>query len=275
MRKVTRKGLNELAILMPVISEENQKSFIGGTSGCTGTADNMSEIGLIGCSGHESVEYTGYIGGGDGSDSGPSGSSGTADYPYYGGGSGVIPDSPNNGNYSNGGVDSGVYTQQNPCSSDEYGMQVASGTWEGGYVEGIGYCPKYVGGNEVDGKPKKWVESLLNLLYCGNGEGTVNLPDIIPVGNTPSTAYCTTSASYQTVTINGVTLTNIYVEATSSAAHPEVSTGYSWKKPVYDNNDNLVKMSYYFDVSGSDLDVVITVSANQMQQFETLFRKSR
>lgn len=36
MRKVTRKSLDELAKVMPVISEESQKMYVGGTSGYTG-----------------------------------------------------------------------------------------------------------------------------------------------------------------------------------------------------------------------------------------------
>lgn len=36
MKKVTRKSLDELARIMPVISEENQKMYVGGTSGYTG-----------------------------------------------------------------------------------------------------------------------------------------------------------------------------------------------------------------------------------------------
>lgn len=36
MRKVTRKSLDELAKVMPIISEERQKMYIGGTSGCSG-----------------------------------------------------------------------------------------------------------------------------------------------------------------------------------------------------------------------------------------------
>lgn len=35
MRKVTRKSLDELAKVMPIISEERQKMYIGGTSGCS------------------------------------------------------------------------------------------------------------------------------------------------------------------------------------------------------------------------------------------------
>lgn len=36
MRKVTRKSLDELAKVMPIICEERQKMYIGGTSGCSG-----------------------------------------------------------------------------------------------------------------------------------------------------------------------------------------------------------------------------------------------
>ncbi|MEY8685309.1 hypothetical protein AB9N12_03900 [Bacteroides sp. AN502(2024)] len=37
MRKVTCKSLDELAKVMPVIREVNQKIYVGGTSGFTGT----------------------------------------------------------------------------------------------------------------------------------------------------------------------------------------------------------------------------------------------
>lgn len=69
----------------------------------------------------------------------------------------------------------------------------------------------------------------------------------------------------------GTTGTTIGV--TSSAAHPQVSTGYSSVRPVYDNNAQLIKNSYYFDVGGSDLDVVITVPVEQIKNFESLYKK--
>ncbi|SCG93604.1 hypothetical protein [uncultured Bacteroides sp.] len=307
MRKVTRKSLDELAKVMPVISEENQRMHIGGTSGATGYIGATGTTGVTGWTGYYDGDCTGYAGGNyGGGDIGGSGSStgyygttgttgstgynygGTGNYtgtaygdsgsgypPYAGEGSTFNPYIPNNGVPSNGVMDSGsAYTSDNPCPYKIYSIQIASGSWGGGYVEGIGYRPKQTEADRGDGQPKNWVKSLLNALYEGAGKGTINLTDIIPVGNTPSTSYCTTSASFQTITINGATLTNVYIEATSSAAHPQVSTGYSWVKPVYDNNARLVKNSYYFDVAGSDLDVVITVPVDQIKKFESLYKKS-
>lgn len=277
MRKVTRKSLDELAKVMPVISEENQKMYVGGTSGATGTTGYTSTAGTTGSTGYNyggTGSYTGTIYG----DSEYSNSFGTVGNSTSDNSSGnITPDNPypNSGDYPTGVIDSGtIYTADNPCPSGVYAIHVASGTWSGGYVQGIGYRPKQTEVNEGGGQPKNWVKSLLNALYEGAGKGTINLTDIIPVGNTPSTSYCTTSASYQTITINGITLTNVYIEATSSAAHPQVSTGYSWVKPVYDNNARLVKNSYYFDVGGSDLDVVITVPVDQIKNFESLYKKS-
>ena len=39
MRKVTRKSLDELAKVMPVLSEREQRVYVGGTSGATGYTD--------------------------------------------------------------------------------------------------------------------------------------------------------------------------------------------------------------------------------------------
>ena len=46
MRKITRRSLDELAKVMPVISEEKQKMYVGGTSGYTGT---IEYTGTTGC----------------------------------------------------------------------------------------------------------------------------------------------------------------------------------------------------------------------------------
>ncbi len=179
MRKVTRKSLDELAKVMPVLSEREQRVYVGGTSGATGYTD----AGLI------------------------------------------TIDSGNN-------------------------------------------LPN-------DGKAKPWVVQLLTTLYDRGGTGTINLNDIIHVDAvTTGSAYCKASASYQNITINGITFTNLYVEATSSAAHPTVDSGYSWTKPKYDGNNNLVQMNYIFNVHGTNLNVVIGVPVEQVKDFERTFKMS-
>lgn len=174
MRKVTRKSLDELARVMPVISEENQKAYVGGTSGYTGTTGytgstgytgTTGTTGVIGWTGYYDGDYTGYVGGNDvggntGSSTGSTGyygATGTTGYNYgstgyynnsgaegspsYGGSESTSnPYIPNNGNSYAGAMDSGTaYTADNPCSYDEFDRRFASGTWMGGYVVGMGY----------------------------------------------------------------------------------------------------------------------------------------
>lgn len=101
MRKVTRKSLDELAKVMPVISEENQKMYVGGTSGYTGTTgytDTIGTTGITGGTGYYGGDNTDYgggtYGGGDtgGSSSstgyyGTTGTTGSTGYNYGGTGS--------------------------------------------------------------------------------------------------------------------------------------------------------------------------------------------
>ena len=82
MRIVTRKSLDELAKVMPVLSEMEQRVYVGGTSGATG----------------------------------------------------IVP----SGGGVNDGNDSGV-SANNYFSYSEYEARLASGTWYGGMVEGMGY----------------------------------------------------------------------------------------------------------------------------------------
>lgn len=194
MRQVTRKSLDELARVMPVISEENQKMYVGGTSGATGTTGytgTTGTTGVTGWTGYYDGDYTGYAGGNyGGGDTGGSTSStgyygttgatgstgyygsnsttgttgynygGTGSYtgtaygdsgclnnsgaesysPYSGGGTTFNPYIPNNGSPSNGVIESGsAYTSDNPCPYKVYCIHTASGTWSGGYVQGVGY----------------------------------------------------------------------------------------------------------------------------------------
>lgn len=87
MRKVTRKSLDELAKVMPVISEVNQKMYVGGTSGSTGTTGYSGTTGITGVSdwtGYCDVNNTGYAGGNYGGYSGSTGSYGGPTGSYTG-----------------------------------------------------------------------------------------------------------------------------------------------------------------------------------------------
>lgn len=144
MRKVTRKSLDELAKVMPVISEENQKMYVGGTSGSTGTTGytgTTGTTGITGGTGYYGGDNTDYDGGnyGGGDTGGSSSSTG-----YYG-----TTGTTGSTGYNYGGIgsytgtaygDSGsAYTSDNPCSYEEFDRRFASGTWTGGFVAGMGY----------------------------------------------------------------------------------------------------------------------------------------
>ncbi|MEY8685302.1 DUF5675 family protein [Bacteroides sp. AN502(2024)] len=83
MRKVTRKSLDELAKVMPIISEENQKMYVGGTAGYTGSTGYTGTTGvdnITGWVGPYDGDNTGYAGGNYGDNiggAGPTGSYGT------------------------------------------------------------------------------------------------------------------------------------------------------------------------------------------------------
>lgn len=178
MRKVTRKSLDELARVMPVISEESQRMYVGGTSGSTGTTGYTGTTGTTGITGgtgyyggdntdYDGANYRGGDTGGSSSSTGYYGTTGSTGYNYGGTGSytgtgygdsgflnhsgaGYPPNAgegstynpyiPNNGNSYAGAMDSGTaYTADNPCSYDEFDRRFASGTWMGGYVVGMGY----------------------------------------------------------------------------------------------------------------------------------------
>lgn len=181
MRKITCKSLNELAKVTLAISEENQKMYVGGTSRTTGYTGTTGTTGITGGTGYYGGDNTDYDGGNyGGGDTGGSSSStgyygttgttgstgynygGTGSYtgtaygdsgypPYSGEGSTSNPYIPNNGAPSNGVIESGsVYTSDNPCPYEVYSIQMASGTWGGGYVQGVGYVGSKGLGNGTD-----------------------------------------------------------------------------------------------------------------------------
>lgn len=58
MKKLTRKTLNELAQIMPVISETSQRSYMGG-SGCMEATGYVGGTGYEGGTGYDDVIYNG------------------------------------------------------------------------------------------------------------------------------------------------------------------------------------------------------------------------
>lgn len=137
MRKVTRKSLDELAKVMPVISEENQKMYVGGTSGYTGstgyTGTDGSTTGYVDMTGYNTGNYSGgdesYGYTNTGNMTGSTGVTGCQSYPDI------------------SGADSGARgSVNNPYTEREYEALLSSGTFPGGYVRfNAMNSPAYIG----------------------------------------------------------------------------------------------------------------------------------
>jgi hypothetical protein len=116
MKKLTRKSLDELAKVMPVISEDEQRCYVGGTdsyyyygTGYYGDTGYFGDTGYYGGSGYsDGSEYgiTGYY----------------SDAMYY-----------SESGYSYGNYAGTIYTRE------EYEAMRISGSWSGGVIEGSGY----------------------------------------------------------------------------------------------------------------------------------------
>lgn len=112
MKTLKKKNLEELAKVMPIISEVCQRHYVGGTSGNTGDSGGWS---------------------GEFGDSGNSGGwSGTP------GGS----DSPNDWSGNSNSFPLG--SAKNPYTASDAEQMMELGTWRGGYVDGYGYVAPIV-----------------------------------------------------------------------------------------------------------------------------------
>jgi hypothetical protein len=182
MKKVTRKSLDELAKVMPIISEENQKMYVGGTSGYTGGNPPSGTTGSSDGGWTPPPPVPGPLGSLDNPysidealelmDAGHWGGGYVSGWGYVSpevevkspsgdiGGSGSVPnfnwDIPS-GDYGkiSGGSDgfTGTYpngssfdlgSASNPYSYNQAIAMMNSGTWTGGYVMGYGYMPQEV-----------------------------------------------------------------------------------------------------------------------------------
>lgn len=139
MKSVTKISLDELALVMPAICEMNQRYYVGGYSGNTGDSGGWGgnpggygDSGGWGGNSGGTGDYgsgSGYSGGYYGSSEGWSGDPGQYGSSIY--------DGINSGNYNG---DSGEYSDPSRAVSyDRYVILMSSGSWRGGYVEGIGY----------------------------------------------------------------------------------------------------------------------------------------
>lgn len=266
MKRVTKKSLDELALVMPVICEMNQRYYVGGNSGNTGDSGGWGgDSGGYGDSGGWGGDSGGYGDTGTGSSNSgsfggsgnSSGGSGNSDDPSYL----APPFFDDSGSF--------YYNQTEACPYWSYLAYKESGTWPGGVVEGRGYIPKQ---NDVDnnmpsestGRP--WVQDLLNSLVQGGKNGTIDITKIIPVVD----SYCTAFKSNITFAYNGVVITGIAVDAVSSSSHSTVDTGYSGTKDVIENGI-FKQRNYIFKAWGTSLGVTICVPKSQIENFEKVF----
>lgn len=129
MKRVTKKSLDELALVMPVISEMNQRYYVGGNSG--GYGDSGDSGGWGGNSGGygDSGGFTDYGNGGGSSNGYGNSTSGSGDSGGYGDYSGEAGGS---GGYSDSVGAHGSFN--NPYTQSEYESFIASGCFPGGYV---------------------------------------------------------------------------------------------------------------------------------------------
>ena len=96
MRKLTRKSLSELAMMLPVVENEIQASYVGGGDGTLFDPYTMAEYSQLVANGNWNGGYV----------------------------------------VGQGFVGSNLGTEENPYTWEQYDALVANGLWEGGYVEG-------------------------------------------------------------------------------------------------------------------------------------------
>lgn len=187
MKTLKKKSLDQLAKMMPVISEECKRYYIGGTSGSTGDSGGWSgEFGDSGNSGGWSGTPGGLDSSGDWSGDSHSYPLGSANHPYsaseaeqmmdlgiwrggYVDGCGYVApqfivDSGGDGSGSVtggwmgigetwDGLSGDLGSPTNPYTMNEVQHMMDSGSWPGGFVEGYGYiAPQiYVNGGTGGG----------------------------------------------------------------------------------------------------------------------------
>jgi hypothetical protein len=150
MKKLTRKSLDELAKVMPVISEEEQRNYVGGTD-----TSYYYGTGYYGDTGY--FGDTGYYGGSGYSDGSEYGITGYySDAMYY-----------SESGYSYGNYTGTVYTRE------EYEAMRISGSWSGGVVEGSGYIVQDTVAFSGSGSYHTMSE-YLTLHYSSPGENFIN-----------------------------------------------------------------------------------------------------
>ncbi|NCB69399.1 MAG: hypothetical protein EOM47_11205 [Bacteroidia bacterium] len=119
MKKLTKKSLNELSEIMPVLSEKNQKGFIGGTGIWESTPDGTNATYVN--------TGTGFV-------------TGSFDDDYL------------TGTIGGSGDVTGNEIAPTFYSYSEMETMMNNGTWIGGYVNGYGYVSTQVSVFNGDGK---------------------------------------------------------------------------------------------------------------------------
>lgn len=117
-----------------------------------------------------------------------------------------------------------------------------------------------------------WGEDLLGAIYNVGYSGTINLTDFVkPVDSGPN-GYYPISASGVSLSIGNTTLNGINIQGATSNNFKYFGAGYGWTRDVMISGNILERRNYIFDVGGTDQDLWISVPADQVANFERLFK---